>query len=175
MKRFLSILAAAFLFASCGSQRMLVVPRAVNTINTAAIEELNLERGDYEVLNTISAEASIFYWSNKSGTRYEIIDEQDEFSLKYDYSLKKGWFCKFSGILKLGYLSGDYAGESANLFRPEDVARRLAIYRLINEAQQYGTDVLIAPTVATNVEQVGDRVIFKSTATAKIVKIKTDN
>lgn len=95
--------------------------------------------------------------------------------MKYDYSLKKGWFCKFSGILKLGYLSGDYVGETTNLFRPEDVARRLAIYRLINEAQQYGTDVLIAPTVATNVEQLGDRVIFKSTATAKIVKIKTDN
>ena len=72
--------AAALLLVSCGSQRMLVVPRAVNTINTAAIEELNLERGDYEALNTISAEATISYKSNKSGSRYEIVDERNEFS-----------------------------------------------------------------------------------------------
>ena len=175
MKKLLSMFAAALLLVSCGSQRMLVVPRAVNTINTAAIEELNLERGEYEVLNTISAEATISYKSNKSGSRYEIVDERNEFSLEYDYSIKQGWMCKFHGILKLGYLSGDYVGETTNLFRPEEVARRLAIYRLINEAQQYGTDVLIAPTVATSVEQLGDRVVFKSTATAKIVKIKTDN
>lgn len=74
----------------------------------------------------------------------------------------------------MGYLSGDYLGEDTDIFRPEIVARRLAIYRLINLAQQYGTDVLIAPTVATNVEQIGDKVYFKSTATAKIVIINTD-
>lgn len=174
MKKILWVFATCFFLVSCSSQRMLVVPRAVNTINTAAIGELNLVREDYKIINTISAEASVVYRSNKSGSIYEIVDKDNEFALRYEYQIKQGWTCKYRGVLKLGYLSGDYLGEDTDIFRPEIVARRLAIYRLINLAQQYGTDVLIAPTVATNVEQIGDKVYFKSTATAKIVIINTD-
>ncbi len=49
------------------------------------------------------------------------------------------------------------------------------IYRLINAAREYGADALVEPTVSTNVEQTGEHTItYKSTATAKIVKLKTD-
>ncbi len=77
---------------------------------------------------------------------------------------------KFKGILRIGYLSGDASSVTKDL-SPEDVARGLAIYRAINIAKQEGADA-----ISTNVEQTDrNNVVFKSTVTAKIVKIKTDN
>jgi len=167
---FLSVLAAICL-TSCGPTKKMI-PRAVNTINTASLEVLNLERNDYEILNTITAEASIIY--RQQANSYEIESPDDGFSVKYTAG-KMGWICKFSGIFRAGYLSGDAPFVSAEL-SPEEVARGLAIYRVINMAKQEGADAVIAPTVATNVEQTGRKdIMYKTTVTAKLVKLKTNN
>lgn len=167
---FISILAAVCL-TSCGPTKKLI-PRAVNTINTASLEVLNLERNDYEILNTITAEAVIMYYQKSNS--YTISCPDDDFSVTYTYG-KMGWDCKFSGIFRAGYLSGDAPLVSTAL-SPEEVARGLAIYRVINTAKQEGADAVIAPTITTNVEQTNKKVVvYKSTVTAKLVKLKTNN
>ncbi len=172
MKKFFPLLVfAAICLTSCSPTKKLI-PRAVNTINTASLEVLNLERNDYEILNTITAEASIIYRQKSDG--YEVESPDDGFSVKYTYG-KMGWVCKFSGIFRAGYFSGDAPFVSSEL-SPEEVARGLAIYRVINIAKQEGADAVIAPTVATNVEQIGRKdIVYKTTVTAKLVKLKTNN
>lgn len=167
---FISVIAIMCL-TSCSTVRR-IIPSAVNTINTASLDVLNLERNDYEILNTITAESSINFRQYTNG--YEIESPDDNFTVKYNYD-RTGVTYKFKGILRIGYLSGDASSVTKDL-SPEDVARGLAIYRAINIAKQEGADAVIAPTISTNVEQTDrNNVVFKSTVTAKIVKIKTDN
>ncbi|WP_298064044.1 hypothetical protein [uncultured Rikenella sp.] len=173
MKKFLVLLSCTALFASCGSPRV-VIPRAVNTINTAPLGDLNLQRGDYEILNTITAEASISFTETKKKT--QISDQSNEFSLQGTVNKKFGTITyEHQGILRLGYLHSDYVGQNESLTQPEVLARRLAIYRAINIAKEHGADALIEPTIATNIEQIGkNTVIYKTTVTAKIIKLKTN-
>ncbi len=174
MKKLLLLALCCAAFASCSPVKHAIVPRAINTVNTAPLADLNLEREDYEILNTVTAEAMVDYTYNKDNTKSEIEDRSGEFSLKFSTG-KFGFECKHRGILKLGYLQNDYQGTTTDITQPEEVVRRLAIYRLINVAHEYGADALVEPTVSTNVEQTGEHTItYKSTATAKIIKLKTD-
>ena len=173
MKKLVILALCAATLSSCGVQRKVVMPSAVNTINMASLADLNLERSDYEVLNTIEAEASITC-SSYTNSRIEMESEDGEFSLKY-LNGKSGWDCYFRGIARLGYLQADYADTKTDIMHPHEVVRRLAIYRLINIAKEYGADAVIEPTIATNIEQVSRKdVVYKTTVTAKIIKIKTD-
>ena len=113
MKKLLFLIAAAVSLASCGTQ--VIVPKALNTVNSVSLDELNLEREDYDILNTITAEAVVIY--RERGSKIEIIDQNNEFSLSYTKS-KTGWRLEHSGILKLGYLSNDYRGEIVNSIQP---------------------------------------------------------
>ncbi|MCH5334418.1 MAG: hypothetical protein J1D86_01245 [Alistipes sp.] len=171
MKKLFWIASAAIVLSSCGTQKT-IIPRAINTVKSVSLEELNLERKDYEILNTVSAEATIGYTDKGSTIRIE--DETGEFALQYTKDKKGQWTCKYNGVLRMGYLNNDYMGTTTDIAQPEDVVRRLAIYRLINESQQYGGDGLIEPTISTNAEQRGDVIMFRTTVTAKIVKLKTD-
>lgn len=173
MKKILVLLSCTALFASCGVQRV-VLPRAVNTINTAPLGDLNLQRGDYEILNTITAEASVTY--KEKGVKTVISEPNNEFSLVGTTNKKSGAVnYEHTGILRLGYLHSDYVGVDESLTQPEVIVRRLAIYRAVNMAKEHGADALVEPTIATNVEQVGkNEVVYKTTVTAKIIKLKTD-
>ena len=173
MKKLLMLAFCAAFLASCGSVRQVIMPRAVNTINTAPLADLNLERSDYEVLNTLTAEAVVLYSYDRNGVKSEIVDYDGEFSMEF-ITGKFGLLLKHDGILRLGYLQNDYQ-ESTDMSHPEDVVRRVAIYRLINLAREHGADAVVEPTISTNVEQTGKRTItYKSTVTAKIIKLKTD-
>lgn len=58
MKKFIIGAMAVFviiMFGSCSQK--LIIPRAVNTINSVTLGELNLERNNYEILNNITADA----------------------------------------------------------------------------------------------------------------------
>lgn len=176
MKKLLFIAIASLCLVSCSSTKQsLVVPRAVNTVNSVGLKELNLERGDYKILNTVTATASITYTENKSGDEYSIAGENNEFMLLYRFDDDKGWECRYSGIVKLGYLSNDYQIGEIGILQPEEVARRLAIYRLVNQVHMDGGDGVIEPIISTNVAQRGKNVIYKATVSAKIVKLNTDN
>lgn len=169
MKKLIYIAVALIGLSSCGVQSV-IIPKATNTVSTASFKDLNLERADYEILNTITAEAVIISdekGSKKKGLNLTLTEENDEFQLKfYDDKIEH------RGIVRLGYLANDYTYDPSDLQNAESLARRLAIYRLINIAQQNGADGIIEPTVSTAVEQIGNKTIrLKTTAVAKIIKL----
>ncbi len=177
MKKILSLLIPVVLFASCAAPR--IMPRAVNTINTAPLGDLNLRRGDYEILNTITAEATVV--ARKTKKEIRVYEQNNEFSLGVKFGMKSARFGapdgEFTGIVKLGYFANDYNAADLRqlVLDPESVARRLAIYRAINIAKEHGADAFVEPTISTNIEQVNKHeVVYKTTVTAKIVKLKTD-
>ncbi len=60
--------------ASCSTTKRVIVPQAINTVNTAPLIDLNLERGDYEILNTVTAEAVVYYTYNEYNANFEIVE-----------------------------------------------------------------------------------------------------
>ncbi len=178
MKKLFVLLACAFGFASCGVQ---LISESVNTINRAALADLNLDREDYEVLNTLTADATVVN-RDISKKKREISDINGEFSVKWKKMMKGPfsrkapiWICKdFQGILCTGALY-DLPAKTADHADPLDMAQRLALYRLINQAQQEGADAILEPAYTIALEQTGRRqVVYKATVTAKIIKLKTD-
>lgn len=184
MKKFyyFSLLICAVVLSSCNLNRMAVMPRAVNTVNAVSLEELNLARKDYKVLNTISAEAVVIY--SQTANKIVVQEKGGEFKFTYTYSNGSfgrggGWFLEsFSGVARLGYLDNDYAkydSYSSSTIQPEFMARAIATYRLINACKVAGGDGLIEPIISTNVEQSSNRSItYKTTVSAKIIKLNTD-
>ena len=185
-KLFLSfaIIIAAMFLSSCASN---MVPLATNTINTVRLEEMNLVRADYEVLNTVEASARVQVTMSKK--KLEIIDPDGEFSLEFKkkpISLRKllkgsdvpRWVLKdFDGVMRAGYLANDYG--SLDWSSADDVVRRIAIYRVISLAKEEGADGIIEPIISTNFEQTsskrrGDVFILNTTVSGKAIKLKTD-
>lgn len=182
MKKILVIAIVAIFMGSCA--RNVIIPKAVNTVSTASYSDLNLNRADYEVINSISVDAAINCIVSSRGKVVDVNGLNDNFSLHYVYvgfNKKKGpasgWMCTFTGLMKLGFLGKDYVDDydPSTMYAPEILARRLAIYRAINMVKQEGGDGMIEPTISTNIEQIGNTITYKSTVTAKIIKIKTDN
>lgn len=177
MKKILFCLSALLVMTSCSTQ---IIPRAVNTVNSVSISELNLERKDYQILKKVSAEATIVYEASLDGKQYTIKCPDENFALKFMKQKSKkggGWTCDYKGIVKLGYLANDYKYEDSAL-SPEEVARRLAIYRLINQAKLAGADGVIEPIISTNIDN-GDKnlsreVVFKTSISAKLFKLRTN-
>ena len=103
-------------------------------------------------------------------------DESGEFTLSYKL-VNNLWIPdKYSGVMKLGYLANDtYNTNIGGLIAPDALSRRIAIYRVVNMVQQYGADGIIEPIVSTNVEEVQkDVVVYKTTVSGKIIKLKTN-
>lgn len=173
MRKYIFAISLMLVLTSCVTTHDLIIPKAVNTINSVRLDELNLERKDYSVLNTVTATAEITYSENRKG-EYIIRGENNEFMLQYLFNIKTGWSCRYSGIVKLGYLANDYSINTGAI-HPEDAARRLAIYRLINLVNMEGGDGIIEPVISTNVAQQGRNIIYQTTVKAKIVKLNTDN
>ncbi|MBP9993972.1 MAG: hypothetical protein KBT67_03385 [bacterium] len=170
------ILSAAFLTSCVVSKK--VVPMVHNTVNTVDFDELNLKRNDYTILKNVTAEAVIAYKGPTTNDNRRYISEQNgEFSIAFYYNTGRRfepfWVDKIDGVLCFGYLSNDHENMSLSL-DPEYYSRHIAFYRLINQCRAAGGDALIAPVVDTSIEQQGDNTIYKTTVTAKVVKINTD-
>lgn len=160
------------IFTSCSPS--LWLPQAVNTINTASLDALNLQRKDYQLLNTITAESTVELTYTPWGD-FSVRCPDDDFEISYTKT-KKGWEGRYDGVLRLGFFSNDYMHlMPQEKVTPDYVVRGLALYRAVNEAQQHGADAVLEPTIATNIEKTGNRkYIFKSTVTAKLIKFTTD-
>lgn len=162
-------------FTSCTSYK--IIPKAVNTVNSVGLRELNLKHGsDYTIMNTTTAEATVYY--SEGIGKISIREENNEFEIIYTEDKKTGkWIistCK--GIARFGFLSNDYGSTSlGDQISPEDIVRRLAIYRLINATKVRGADGVIEPVISTNIEQRGRDIVFKTTASAKLIKLSTDS
>jgi len=167
------VVIAAALAVSCGTTRQ-IVPMAVNTVNSVGLDEMNLQRSDYEIINTLTQTAVVY--CRMTAKEMTIRDQDGEFHLPFERN-KLGQMIlkinKVQGFAKLGFLSNDYAVQD-DWCSPENIARRLAVYRLINQAQEYGADGVIEPVISTNMDQSGKEIIFKTTVTAKAIKLKVD-
>lgn len=179
----LSIGVMAFI-SSCGSLRT-APPKAANTICQISFGELNLSRDKYEIMDLISAEATIsceyMVKGAKSANNEMIITspEDSEFYLRYIAAGGPYILAEYTGVMRLGYLFNDDLQKIQEVYYPEYVARHTAIYRLISLAKEMGADGIIEPLIATNVEEsLSSRrhltAMYKTTITGKPVRIKTD-
>lgn len=177
----IALICSVVVFASCGSSLELSTeplppPTAVSTINAVGLEELNLTRDDYQILKTVTANATVY---NKEGIA--MYDEDKEFSIIYGHEVG-AFFGKtrsqpesspiYSGLFKMGYLSNET--HEINYDNPFDLAHRLAIYRIINLSQVEGADGIIEPVVSTvvSIEEGVEKVTV--TVRAKLVVLKTE-
>ena len=173
----INFLLVLFVAAAMSSCKLAIIPTAVNTVNSVGLQELNLQRNDYNVLKTISAEAVVNY--SQHGRKIEMTEANKEFqmTLKRPMFSPTYLFKKFNGVARYGFLANDYAGrmESIKGMSAEEIARNLAIYRLINACKVAGGDGVIEPIITMSIDQVGGRaLVIKVNATAKVVKLKTD-
>ena len=92
----------------------------------------------------------------------------------YDEKTQKMYTEDFEGIARFGFLSNDYGYINTNKVSPEYIVRNLAIYRLVNQAKVRGADGVIEPVISTNAEGSGNTIIFKTTVSAKMMKLNSD-
>ena len=172
----LTITICTIIMSSCSSSSYVTrtIPMAINTVNTVKLGDLNLERKDYTILKTVTAEAVVLY--KEDGNHIYLEEENGEFSIHYEYEDEVGWkLRKHTGIARFGFLSNDYDQVGFPAENPGYVARNLGIYRIINHCKVNGGDGLIEPVISMNVEERSDRkVAFKAVVTAKLLKLKTD-
>lgn len=161
---------AMLTLASCGGTHSLVVPHAVSTADAIPAAALNLQKGDYEILNTISESASVS--AKYSSNSLKITSGDGDFSYNFVFDQKRGWSLKsFSGSATLGYLLSE-STDMGNMPQAEEFARRVAIAKLIEQVKDYGADGILEPIVTTRVSNSGSKTIeYQATAIAKIVKI----
>lgn len=148
-------------------------PIASNKINSVRLSELNLKSSDYTVLNTVT-ETSLISLEYRGKNKYSIMCEDENFRLEYAWVKDKWQLCNWEGVVKVGFLSN----ENDDLFVPKSaaiVAKRLAIYKLINEAQMKGADGVIEPIISMNMARNGKRYYYKTTASGKLIKLNTNN
>lgn len=176
-KKYLSlslVVATLLLLGSCKGQRSLVIPRAVNIADAIPATALNLHKGDYDILKSVTETASIT--AKYTNNTLKIISSDGDFSYTFKSNPGGGWnLDKFSGVATFGYLLQE-SRESVSLPDAEEFARRVAIARLIDVIKDYGADGALEPVITTRVSNVSNKVVeYQATVTAKIVKIHTSN
>ncbi len=125
-------------------------------------------------MNTVTETAVVSRQEIRNG--YIAACEDENFTLKFGYyrsKIDEKLYVKLldcKGVIKLGFLSN-----TAELYEPYDVAdisKRLAIYRLINTAQQMGADGVVEPIISMNMAKSGNLLYYKTTISGKLIKLK---
>lgn len=174
------MLTTSFGMISCGTQKLpddMEMPIAINTINSVGLKELNLQHGtDYIIMNTVSADATVIYTIHKKGKQVSIKEENGEFKIEWskDKNSEKMYRSDYEGTARFGFLNNDYGRVLMDVIAPEYIVRNLAIYRLINQAKVRGADGVIEPIISTSAEDKGNEIVFKTTASAKLMKLNAD-
>ena len=174
---FMALIFCTMLLASCAAPRT-YAPYALSTVSTVSLPALqhSLERKDYEILNTIKAEAVVT--ATTSGGGVIVKAESDEFTnlckstetgLVYNVRDSKG-------TLRYGFIEG------LNIVEPDEcngnsMASYLAAYRLINEVKATDADGIVAPALYVTAEESGGvfsrTITYKVVISAKLIKLKT--
>lgn len=173
--KILSLISAAFLLvgiSSCNSTKNLIVPHSVSTAEAVPAQALNLKKGDYDIMASISTNASVTV--KYSGNSMVITSGDGDFSYHFSFDKKSGWTLnKFKGTANFGYLLPEGTGFT-DMPEAEEFARRVAIARLIEEVKDYGADGVLEPIVTTRASNSGNRTVeYQANVTAKIIKIHT--
>lgn len=162
--------AATISLSSCGGQRNLVVPHAVSSADAIPANALNLVKGDYDIMASVTETASVT--AKYSGKSLTIKSGDGDFAYFFSYDKKTGWSLKkFSGTATFGYLQSEASSPEA-MPEAEEFARRVAIARLIETVKDYGADGVLEPIVTTRATNAGHNTVeYQASVTAKIVKI----
>ncbi|MDE6012988.1 MAG: hypothetical protein K2G91_09695 [Prevotella sp.] len=170
-----AILAAVTLMTSCGGQKNLIIPRAVSSADAISVGALNLQKGDYDILNTVTETASVTATYSKASLK--LTGGNGDFSYLFKFDTSNGWtLTSFHGTATFGYLLQDASYNAEDLPSAEEFARRVAIARLIEAVKDYGADGVLEPIVTTRASNTGKNAVeYQATVTAKIVKIHTTN
>lgn len=163
---------SSLMLSSCAKS---IIPTAKSTINAVSLDELNLQRADYEIINTIEASATIE--AKVYGKGYTLSDPNGDFKIEIKKTgnifggISTTEIKSHKGILRLGYLANDYDDYQRN--DPEDIARKLAVYRLIALAKEQGGDGVIEPIINMSIEETAwNKYTYYCTVSAKAIKLK---
>lgn len=158
---------------SCGMGRSyLVIPHAVSSASAVTVDNLNLAKGDYDVLNSITETASVL--CEYKGNQIKISGDRGAFAYVFTQS-KMGWvLSNFTGAACLGYFSSDVSNHATEIPNAEEFARRVAMARIINAAKDYQADGVVEPVVISSVNNIGkNKIEYISTVSAKLISIKS--
>jgi hypothetical protein len=182
MKKNILVMAVIFcsmlLVASCSAPRT-YAPYALSTVSSVSLPALqhSLERKDYEILDTIKAEAVVQVSSRKGG--FNVSAESGEFTnvciatengAVYDIANSKG-------TVRAGFIDGLNL-PAINFCDGSSMASNLAAYRLINEVKATDADGVVAPSLYVTAEETGHgffsrTVTYKVVISAKLIKLNT--
>jgi len=167
---FTAVILCSMILASCAAPRTFV-PYARSSVSTESL----VPGKNYEIINTITAEAVVAVSSKKgtleiepdSGEFLNICNVADE-GVKYNVEKSKG-------ILLYGLVEGLDLGDP-DPCDGNSMASGLAAYKLIKEIKNSEADGIVAPMISVDVEETGTgffsrTVTYKVVITAKLVKI----
>lgn len=162
-------ISSAFIMWSCKGTRNLIVPHAVSTADAIPAAALNLTKGNYDIMASVTETASVT--ARYSGTSMTIESGDGDFVYWFIYD-KNGWSLrKFKGTATFGYLQTE-TKSFEEMPQAEEFARRVAIARLIETVKDYGADGVLEPIVTTRASNAGHNTVeYQASVTAKIVKI----
>lgn len=172
MKKFylsVVVVMTSILCSSCVS--LSIIPQATNSAGAVAFGELNLNRSEYLVYNSVTETATVIFDKGFSKTKIYEVNKEFSYELSYD---KTGKLIvdDIDGVVMLG----SFYNMASNEFDPTnagEIARKLAIFRLNNSAKEAGADYIIEPIVSVNISKTGkSEITYTATATAKLVRIK---
>lgn len=160
--------------ASCGTGRnYLVIPHSVSSASAVTVENLNLTKGGYDVLKSITETASVI--CEYKGDQIKIYADNHDFAYTFTKSKDGNWtLSSFSGAAELGYFSSDLTNTQTQIPDAEEFARRVAMSRIIRATKDYKADGVVEPVVISTAKNIGkNKIEYSSTVSAKLISIKT--
>ena len=167
--------------SSCGGLKQKYMPQSSNMIHTVSFEDMKLTSNDYDVLQRVEATSRITLTID--GADVTIQDPDGTFKLEYENKVTGTGINlvlkDFEGVIRGGFLSGF---TKIDLQDPEDIARRIALYRLINLVREQGGDYVIEPIYSINAEgdyqkkalgNMKSTITYMTTVSGKAIRLKT--
>ena len=167
MKSFIMAILCGMLIASCGTARV-KAPKDEKRLPST----YSLQRNDYEILDTVTSEATVVYTSRKGLIQVK----SDEFLNLCKVTKMGPRFLeqKSKGTLKYGYIA-DLNLSSPNPCDGKLMAGYLAAHKLITRVKSSNGDTIVAPTIDYSEEEVKGGIAYRATVSAKLVKIKNES
>ena len=168
IKSFITLILCSMLIASCGTARTMAPISKVSLSST-----YSLQQNDYEVLDKISATATVAYTSKKGlivvkSQSGEFINVCKITNLGPRYLTNKS-----KGTLKYGYIADLNLG-TPNQCDGQSMASFLAAHKLISKVQTSIGDNVVAPTIDISEEEIPGGIAYRVVITAKLIKIKKE-
>lgn len=163
------------LLTSCYSGKPIIKPMTYASMSSINISDLNLQAKDYEILDTETVEVKLKYYFPENNFGPKITDLNNEFCLFYN--IYTGWDIGSYGEFKLGYLSEDLKKNNViTNMSVEELAQRVATYRLLETAFKKGADAVLEPNMLLKIDYEDISTKYCTvTLRAKLIKIKDKN